>query len=838
MLVQRRIQELAVRCIQRNVRAFLKVRGWPWWRLLVRVTPLLNVHRTEEQLKSAIGELQILKIKLEKSETERNNLKAENSKLESRLSEMTSAISEEHSSLNIIGERLEAETTERLRLMKEVNEHEIKYRELQKSTEKLEIELMFAKSDLISDFDDDIESDDAATNTYRLKYERVARELEFTKKRLQAQHEHDLEQLIGLKKQLEKKLADVYEEIEEQRQVANQWKRKAQKMNNEMNDLRMLLEEQNSRNNLLEKRQRKFDSECQALQDSVRYEKQNRERLAREKDVLGAEKFTTEQLLSDVRLELELKQEKCNVLQRELEEVMFGAGSEEDMAQLKRQKLELDRRCKEQEEELDDMAGQIQLLEQANLRLEISLETIRKDARKETQLRDDELEEIRGSLGKKIRSLECQLEQEYEKNTLLLREKHELERRVSNLEEDVRNEKVADEAASQKIKRDLKKCKALLRDAQNQLERTKADSVGKALIRQLRNQLEDAESARSTAVKCRQIAETDLRDTQLVLEEAQRVRYEAEEKALKAHRDRVELQEQIDENEEELSELMKKYSSVVKQLSCEQTKTADLEIRICELESERKNFKDQIAELTSRLENVESIGESSSSVLLKRLELRNKELESKLELEQANRARMEVQLQRHKDSSEKLQQEINQSRSKEIHTQDAFKKAQKTIRELQQELHTGANKEQECLLKRKDLEKKLESIEAEACSTRADLRLALQRIADLQQAMEEGDSYHSDSENSDTSGESIESMRYSCQNNVPSKETSGLINGSNVNDSNALFCVEEGATITPRITVTSSIVANSKSIYNEYSESQSRTHLVNGDKSNKDPSSA
>ncbi|XP_055528437.1 unconventional myosin-XVIIIa isoform X5 [Wyeomyia smithii] len=751
---------------------------------------------------------------------------------------MTSAISEEHSSLNIIGERLEAETTERLRLMKEVNEHEIKYRELQKSTEKLEIELMFAKSDLISDFDDDIESDDAATNTYRLKYERVARELEFTKKRLQAQHEHDLEQLIGLKKQLEKKLADVYEEIEEQRQVANQWKRKAQKMNNEMNDLRMLLEEQNSRNNLLEKRQRKFDSECQALQDSVRYEKQNRERLAREKDVLGAEKFTTEQLLSDVRLELELKQEKCNVLQRELEEVMFGAGSEEDMAQLKRQKLELDRRCKEQEEELDDMAGQIQLLEQANLRLEISLETIRKDARKETQLRDDELEEIRGSLGKKIRSLECQLEQEYEKNTLLLREKHELERRVSNLEEDVRNEKVADEAASQKIKRDLKKCKALLRDAQNQLERTKADSVGKALIRQLRNQLEDAESARSTAVKCRQIAETDLRDTQLVLEEAQRVRYEAEEKALKAHRDRVELQEQIDENEEELSELMKKYSSVVKQLSCEQTKTADLEIRICELESERKNFKDQIAELTSRLENVESIGESSSSVLLKRLELRNKELESKLELEQANRARMEVQLQRHKDSSEKLQQEINQSRSKEIHTQDAFKKAQKTIRELQQELHTGANKEQECLLKRKDLEKKLESIEAEACSTRADLRLALQRIADLQQAMEEGDSYHSDSENSDTSGESIESMRYSCQNNVPSKETSGLINGSNVNDSNALFCVEEGATITPRITVTSSIVANSKSIYNEYSESQSRTHLVNGDKSNKDPSSA
>jgi myosin-18 len=50
-LAQRKLQDLAVRCIQRNVRKFLMVRDWPWWRLLVRVTPLLNVHRTEEELR-------------------------------------------------------------------------------------------------------------------------------------------------------------------------------------------------------------------------------------------------------------------------------------------------------------------------------------------------------------------------------------------------------------------------------------------------------------------------------------------------------------------------------------------------------------------------------------------------------------------------------------------------------------------------------------------------------------------------------------------------------------------------------------------------------------------
>ncbi|XP_055598004.1 uncharacterized protein LOC129747707 isoform X3 [Uranotaenia lowii] len=796
-LAQRRIQELAVKCIQRNVRAFLKVREWPWWRLLVRVTPLLNVHRTEEQLKIATTELQMLKEKLDKVENDRTNLKTENSRLEMRLSEMTAELAEEHSSSNLISERLDAETTERLRLEKEVKEHEEKYRHLQESSEKLEMELLCAKSDLNGDLDDDFDGDGDG-NAYRIKYERVARELEFTKKRLQTQHEHDLEQLIGLKKQLEKKLADAYEEVEEQRQVVGQWKRKAQKMTNEMNDLRMLLEEQNSRNNLLEKRQRKFDSECQSLQDSARQEKQSKERLTREKDVLIAEKFTLEQTLSDVRLELELKEEKYTALQRELEEMTFGGGTEEEIAQLKRQKMDLDRRCKEQEEELDEMAGQIQLLEQAKLRLEMSLETMRKDARKEAQQRDDELEEVRGSSYKKIKSLECQLEQEHEERTSLLREKHDLERRLSSLEEQDRAERAAEEAASQKLKRDLRKYKALLRDAQSQLERAKTDSAGKALIRQLRNQLEDAESARSTAVKARQVAEGELQDVQLMLEEAQRARFDAEDKAQCALRDRTELQAQIDENEEEMAELMKKYSTTVKQLSSEQAIIADYEFKISELESEKKSLKEQITDLTTRLESVENIGDSSSSIQFKRLELRTKELESRLEFEQATRARMEIQLNRHKDSLEKAQSEISQIRTKEMLAQEALKKAQKTIRELREELHLVVNKEQESLAKRKDLEKRYETVEAEAASARADLRLALQRIADLQQAMEEGDSYHSDSENSDSSIDSVSETSYRSPSVLSSiRGRSGETNGTN--GSGTTLCIREEKENTPRI---------------------------------------
>lgn len=248
----------------------------------------------------------------------------------------------------------------------------------------------------------------------------------------------------------------------------------------------------------------------------------------------------------------------------------------------------------------------------------MNLETMRKEARRESQQRDDELEEVRGSTYKKIKALECQLENEHEERTLLLREKHELERRLQMAEEQDRVDRATEEAANQKLKRDLRKYKALHKDAQAQLERLKADSPGKLLIRQLRNQVEDAEADRAIAVKARQTAEAELTDLQCVLDEAYRNRNEAENKAVQAVRERSELQIQFEENEEEMAELMKKYTTVVKQLNSEQTIISENELRISELEAERNSLKEQVDELHMRLENVETISDASANIHTKR----------------------------------------------------------------------------------------------------------------------------------------------------------------------------------------------------------------------------
>lgn len=57
-----------------------------------------------------------------------------------------------------------------------------------------------------------------------------------------------------------------------------------------------------------------------------------------------------------------------------------------------------------------------------------------------------------------------------------------------------------------------------------------------------------------------------------------------------------------------------------------------------------------------------------------------KELESKLELEQTTRSRLEVQIARLKEAVEKAQNDISSSRVKEQQSQDQIRKLQRQLR--------------------------------------------------------------------------------------------------------------------------------------------------------------
>lgn len=45
------IQDMAIRCIQKNIKKNRGVKGWPWWKLMTTVRPLIQVQLTEEQIR-------------------------------------------------------------------------------------------------------------------------------------------------------------------------------------------------------------------------------------------------------------------------------------------------------------------------------------------------------------------------------------------------------------------------------------------------------------------------------------------------------------------------------------------------------------------------------------------------------------------------------------------------------------------------------------------------------------------------------------------------------------------------------------------------------------------
>lgn len=125
-----------------------------------------------------------------------------------------------------------------------------------------------------------------------------------------------------------------------------------------------------------------------------------------------------------------------------------------------------------------------------------------------------------------------------------------------------------------------------------------------------------------------------------------------------------------------------------------------------------------------------------------------KELESKLELEQTTRGRLEVQIARLKEAVDKLQSELATARIREQQGQDQVRKLQRNLREVKEALNESLAKESEVIQKKKELEKRYEALEAETSTARTDLKLALKRIEDLQAAIQ-GELDNSTSDNSD-----------------------------------------------------------------------------------------
>ncbi|KAF6095631.1 myosin XVIIIA [Phyllostomus discolor] len=729
---KKKIQDLAIRCVQKNIKKNKGVKDWPWWKLFTTVRPLIEVQLSEEQIRSRDEEIQQLRSKLEKVEKERNELRLSSDRLESRISELTSELTDERNTGESASQLLDAETAERLRAEKEMKELQTQYDALKKQMEVMEVEVMEARLIRAAEINGEVDDDDAG-GEWRLKYERAVREVDFTKKRLQQEFEDKLEVEQQNKRQLERRLGDLQADSDESQRALQQLKKKCQRLTAELQDTKLHLEGQQVRNHELEKKQRRFDSELSQAHEEAQREKLQREKLQREKDMLLAEAFSLKQQLEEKDMDITGFTQKVISLEAELQDISSQESKDEaSLAKVKKQLRDLEAKVKDQEEELDEQAGTIQMLEQAKLRLEMEMERMRQTHSKEMESRDEEVEEARQSCQKKLKQMEVQLEEEYEDKQKVLREKRELESKLTTLSDQVSQR---DFESEKRLRKDLKRTKALLADAQIMLDHLKNNAPSKREIAQLKNQLEESEFTCAAAVKARKAMEVEIEDLHLQIDDIAKAKTALEEQLSRLQREKNEIQNRLEEDQEDMNELMKKHKAAVAQASRDLAQMNDLQAQLEEANKEKQELQEKLQALQSQVEFLEQSMVDKS--LVSRQEAKIRELETRLEFERTQVKRLESLASRLKENMEKLTEERDQRIAAENREKEQNKRLQRQLRDTKEEMGELARKEAEASRKKHELEMDLESLEAANQSLQADLKLAFKRIGDLQAAIED-----------------------------------------------------------------------------------------------------
>ncbi|KAM7051716.1 unconventional myosin-XVIIIb [Molossus nigricans] len=740
-----KIRRLASQCIRKNMAVFLAVKDWPWWRLLGALRPLLSATAGEEQLRTKEEELTTLRQKLEKLEKSRNELQQNTDQLESKIADLTTELADERFKGDVACQVLESERAERLRAFREGQELKSKYEQVQKHLGEVEKQLEEAQQKIqLHELE---RSPAGGADEWQTRFDCAQMENEFLRKRLQ-QFEERLDSELTSRKELEQQLGELQSAYEEAKRVAHQLKRKCHRLTCDLEDTRFLLENQQSRNHELEKKQNKFDMQlAQALGESV-FEKGLREKVTQENTSIRWELGQLQRQLKQKEQETSKLKQDVEMLQAQKRELLaLPSLGENSVAGLKDRLWKLESSALEQQQIQNQQKNTIQQLEQLRQRFELEIERMEQMHQKDREDQEEELEDVRQSCQKRLRQLEMQLEQEHEEKQMVLHEKQDLEGLIGTLCDQIGHR---DFDVEKRLRRDLRRTHALLSDVQlllGTMEDGKA-SVSKEELEKVHSQLEQSEAKCEDALKTQQALAADLESMHSELESMTRSKSLVDEQLYRLQFERADLLKRIDEDQDDLNDLMQKHKDLIAQSAADIGQIQELQLQLEEAKKEKHRLQEQLQVAQMRIEYLEK--STVDRAIVSRQEAVICDLENKTEFQKVQIKRFEVLVIRLRDSLIKMGEELSQAAVAESQQRESSQYYQRRLEELKADMEELVQREAEASRRCLELEKYVEELAAVRQTLQTDLETSIRRIADLQAALEEVASSDSDTESVQT----------------------------------------------------------------------------------------
>ncbi|KAM4808061.1 unconventional myosin-XVIIIb [Rhinophrynus dorsalis] len=738
---KRKIQLIALKCIQKNIRKFYCIRYWLWWQVMCHIRPSLTVNIDEEKMLAKEEEIIALTMKLGKSEKSRNELRQNVDLLESKITDLTTELSDERFKGEVTCQVLEGERAERLRASREIKEMQVKYEQLQKNLESVSKQLEEAQQQVqLRELNT---GGSGGADEWQIRFDCAQTEIDFLRKRL-TQVEERLESEKTYRTELEQKLSDLQGAYENARRTAQQAKRKCKHLTSDLEDTRVLMENQQIRNHELEKRQRKFDMQLAQAIGEAAFEKSLREKVTQENSSCRWEVGKLRQSLEQKELETAKLTKQLEVLSSQVKELSSSSGLDSNSAvSLKKKVWELESSVAEQTQQLAEQANSIQHLEQTRLRFEMEIERMKQMHLKELEDKEEELEDVRQSCQRRLRQFEMQLEQEYEEKQMVLHEKQDLEGLIGTLCEQIGHR---DFDVEKRLRRDLKRTHALLADLQLLLA-SMGDSgppVDRGELERVHIQLEESEARFAETQKSEKSLSMELESLRMELDNITRNKNMTDEQLYQLQHEKADLLKRIDEDQEDLNELMKKHKALIAQSATDITQIRELQAKLEDTQKEKQSLQEKLQMGQSRIDYLEqSMVERS---IVSRQEAVICDLESKLEFQRAQIKRFEMLILRLRDSVIKMGEELENAADSEAREKENAKYYQIRMEEMKVEMNELFQREMEACRRRVELETQVYELSAVRQTLQADLETSIRRIADLQAALEEVES----SDDSDT----------------------------------------------------------------------------------------
>lgn len=340
-------QRIGLAVIQRNVRKFLFLRNWSWWKLYIKVQPLLSIARAEDEMREKEEELKKAMENAEANENKRKELEStltdvmtEKDKLFADLQAETDRLIDAEDKLmqtQSLKDKLEASLNEALEKL-EGEEHSVSVYTERFHKAETKIEELTQKSE------------EQATNISRLESEKASRD-----KQIDCLNEDIAKQDEAIAK-LGKEKKGVEESLQER---TEQLQAAEDKVNN------------------LGKFKNKLEGQIKETEHSLQKEKDAKAKLDKEKRKVEGELKDTKEKLTDTENELKATQDTVAKREKAIKELEETRENNENIIkQLQKKIQELLARIEELEEELENERKLRQKVEMARKDLESQLEEL------------------------------------------------------------------------------------------------------------------------------------------------------------------------------------------------------------------------------------------------------------------------------------------------------------------------------------------------------------------------------------------------------------------------------------------------------------------------------